>query len=121
MRVFELAASWLILLPLAPFGLFWLGVGFSLRYALSYYLVLRSRLRSAQQTRRHLANTARTISAPLRATLAMTAILVSIQAGPGEPGLASLVIEILLGSAAYLAAMWLMRRSWLPIFRTSKP
>jgi|GEM_PF-810162 O-antigen/teichoic acid export membrane protein len=120
-RVFELAVSWLILLPLAPFGLFWLGVGFSLRYALSYYLVLRSRLRSAQETRRHLTNTARTISAPLRATLVMAAILVLIHAGPSDPGIASLLIEILLGSAVYLAAMWLMRRSWLPIFRATKP
>lgn len=120
-RVFELALSWLILLPLAPFGLFWLGVGFSLRYALSYYLVLRSRLRSAQETRRQLANTARTISAPLRATLAMMAILVLIPPNPGDSGFASLVIEILLGSGIFLAAMWFMRRSWLPIFRTTKP
>lgn len=115
-RVIELVLSWLILLPLAPFGLFWLGAGFSLRYALSYYLVLRSRLGSVRNTRRHLTEMARSIAAPTRATLTMMAAVILMRPFVGEREIAGLLIEVALGMVVYLAAMWMMRRSWLPIF-----
>ena len=120
-RVYELALSWLILLPLAPFGLFWLGLGFSLRYALSYYLVLRSRLGSAVGTRRHLAGLARTIAAPVCATFVMMANLAMMRSFAHAPGIATLLIEVMVGFVVYLLAMWLMRRSWLPVLGLPKP
>jgi len=116
-RLIELAVSWIILLPLAPFGLFWLGIGFSLRYAASYYLVLRSRLGSAQNTCRHLRITAQTISAPIRATLVMLAVLALVHPLVGEPGVTSVIIQVTIGSAAYISVLWGLRRNWLPHLR----
>ncbi len=109
------------MLPLAPLGLLWLGLGFSLRYAISYYLVLRSRLGSALGTRRHLAELARTIAAPVRATVVMMVSLALMRLFAHEPGFSALMIEVMVGIVVYLLVMWLMRRSWLPVLGLEKP
>ena len=114
-RLGELLLGFALLWPIAPLGLVWLGAGFSLRYAISYLLVVRSAT-SPMEFRKRLATSAESLACPFVATLVMAGAVVLVSLVLPLSTLATAVVQTTLGAAVYLTLIWRMRRNWWPQF-----